>query len=289
MSQQIDTTTSSLSAAQRDSLLAELERDGYTVLPDRLPEPLRLGCLAAIDRIAADDRKRDSSIKSVKRQDCVHLDSAFRELMMYTPALQLAHDVFGPSFHLNQSNFQSRMREENARNDFVAATGWHADGPRPAQFPKVPGEHGPRMGLHYLKFGYFLTDLTHGNGGSLQVVRGSHQRPELDGKTSGNFDVEDYRDDLVQFDCEAGTVVAFHQAQWHAAPPNLSEHERKNLYISYCPTWMKPLDYDLPREGELPEELSAEERFLLGEYRPPLRFWLPNAEDRVRLDAFARH
>ena len=280
--------TWTLSPQQRDDALAQLERDGYTVLPGTLPESLRAACLDAIDRFAAEDRQRDPSVKSVKRHGCVQLDPAFRRLMMYPPALQLAHDVFGPSFHLNQSNFQSRMREENAKNDFVAATGWHADGPRPAQFPKLPGEHGPRMGLHYLKFGVFLTDLTHGNGGSLQVVRGSHTRPELDGTPPKLFNVDDYRDDLVQFDCPPGTVVAFHQAQWHAAPPNLSDRERKNVYISYCPTWMKPLDYDLPREGELPDDLDDEERFLLGEYRPPLRFWLPNAEDKSRLSGYAR-
>ena len=40
--------------------------------------------------------------------------------------------------------------------------------------------------------------------------------------------------------CEPGTVVVFHQAQWHAAPPNLSDAVRHNVYISYCPTWMRP-------------------------------------------------
>ena len=45
---------------------------------------------------------------------------------------------------------------------------------------------------------------------------------------------------------EAGTIVAFHQAQWHAAPPNYSDIERKNVYISFCPTWMKPLDREFP-------------------------------------------
>lgn len=277
-----------LSPDQRKELQRQLEVDGFAVLPERLPESLTRACLAAIDRIASAERATGPSVKSVKRADCVHLDPAFRRLMMHPPALQMARDAFGPSFHLSQSNFQSRMRQEGAKNDFVAATGWHADGPRPAQFPKVPGEHGPRMGLHYLKFGYFLTDLTHRNGGSLQVVRGSHARPELDSKNAGDFNVDDYRDDLVQFDCEPGTVVAFHQAQWHAAPPNLSERERKNVYISYCPTWMKPLDYDLPREGELPDGLNSEERFLLGEYRPPLRFWLPSKEDQERLNAYSR-
>jgi hypothetical protein len=50
---------------------------------------------------------------------------------------------------------------------------WHADGPRPAAtgspFPSPAGAGGA-VGLHYLKFGYFFTDLTHRDGGSLQVL-----------------------------------------------------------------------------------------------------------------------
>ena len=286
-----DTELTSLSDAQRDGLMADLDRDGYAVLPGRLPEALRLGAIAAIDGFAARDRADDPSIKSIKRSNCVALDPAFVELMMHEPALQLSYDALGPVFQLNQSNFQSRMREEGAKADFIAATGWHADGPRPSLFPRVANAHGHGMGLHYLKFGYFFTDLTHGNGGSLQVVRGSHRRPELDGKAGDAFDIEDYDDDLVQFDCPAGSVVAFHQAQWHAAPANLSEHERKNAYISYCPPWMKPLDYDTPRPGEDPNGLaglSDEASFLLGEYRPPLQFWLPTPEQQTRLSRFGR-
>lgn len=274
-----------LSETDRDDLTERLEADGFAVLPGRLPEALSERVLAAIDRIAAEERATagGQEARSVKRHNCVALDRAFRELMMWEPALQMAHDQLGPSFHLNQSNFISRVAEPAEAGNFAASIGWHADGPRPGQFPRIDG----RMGLHYLKFGFFLTDLTHGSGGSLEVVRGSHRRPELDGR-GRDFEIGDYRRDHVRFDCPAGTVVAFSQALWHAAPPNRSDRERKNVYISYCPTWMKPLDYDLPRAGELADDLTSEERWLLGEYRPPLRFWLPSGEDKQRLAAYAR-
>ena len=275
-------TETSLSNLQRDTLLHQLDLDGYAILPDKLPAPIIAEQLAAIDRFAFDARASNANQNSVKRQNCVDLDPAFRRLMMYTPALQLAYDLFGPMFHLNQSNFVSRPQDEE-RPDFVASSPWHCDGPRPGLFPTVNGA----MGLHYLKFGYFLTDLTHGTGGSLQVVRGSHRRPELDGKKGAGFDIGAYADDLIQFDCEAGTVVVFHQAQWHAAPPNLSEVERKNVYISYCPTWMRPVDREFPCEEEL-VGLTSEERWLLGEPRPAQRWWLPSQEDRGRMARFAR-
>ena len=209
-------------------------------------------------------------------------DPCFRALMTYEPALQLTYDCFGPMFHLCQSNLVSRPRDEVV-GDFVGSSPWHADGPRPALFPKINGV----MGMHYLKFGYFLTDLTHGNGGSLQVVRGSHLRPELDGKAAGEFRIEDYASDLVQIDCPAGTVIAFNQAQWHAAPPNTSDIERKNCYISYCPTWMRPADRDFPAEGSL-DGVTAEESWLLGEPRPAIRWWLPSKEDVARMSRFSR-
>jgi len=206
--------------------------------------------------------------------------------MLYEPALQLAYDTFGPTFHLCQSNFISRPKENVVieRADFVSASPWHADGPRPNLFPSVNGT----MSLFYLKFGYFLTDLTHENGSPLQVVRGSHKRPELDGAGHFDFKIEKYEKDLVTFNVEAGTVVAFHQAQWHAAPPNLSEIERKNVYISYCPIWMKPFDHDYPSEEAL-KGYDPEIRWILSEPRPAMRWWLPTGHDLTRLDRFKRN
>lgn len=271
-----------LSNAQRDSLMDSLDSDGYAILPDRLPQPMVDRLLGAIDRIAGEKRAQNTSLTGVRLQNCVDSDPAFRDLMMYEPALQLAYDTFGPMFHLNQSNFVSRRRDPAANDDFVTSTPWHCDGPRPGLFPSVDGV----MALHYLKFGYFLSDLTHGNGGSLQVVRGSHRRPELDGNKR-DFHIEDYADDFVQLDCEVGAIVVFNQAQWHAAPPNESDIERKNVYISYCPTWMRPLDREFPTEADL-AGLSAEERWLLGEPRPALRWWLPQGDDASRMARFGR-
>lgn len=271
----------SLPVKDRDQILSQLAEDGYAILPMKLSPDLVNEQLEAIDKITHQVRSENPGQRSVKVQNCVDRAPAFRQLMMYTPALQLCYDIFGPMFHLNQSNFVSRPQDE-IRSDYVASSPWHSDGPRPGLFPSINGV----MGLHYLKFGYFLTDLTHGNGGSLQVVRGSHLRPELDGK-KGQFDIQEYAEDLVQFDCEAGTIVAFHQAQWHAAPPNFSDIERKNVYISYCPTWMRPVDRDFPSEEEL-IGLTPEERWILGEPRPAQRWWLPSKEDLGRMARFSR-
>jgi hypothetical protein len=148
-----------LSDEQRTTLMNQLESDGYFVLPGTLSADLNEQCISAIDRITQQAQRENPTQKSVKRQNCVDLDPAFLRLMMYQPALQLAYDAFGPMFHLCQSNFVSRARVSTRTLDFVSGTPWHADGPRPNLFPRVRGEHGPAMGLHYLKFGYFLRIL----------------------------------------------------------------------------------------------------------------------------------
>jgi len=270
-----------LTDTQRTQLMNSLNEDGFVVLPGLLPQALQQSALAAIDRLALRDRSSNPSKRSVKIANIVDVDPSFRALMTYEPALQLAYDCFGSMFHLCQSNLVSRPRDE-VINNYVGSSPWHADGPRPNLFPKIGGV----MGMHYLKFGYFLTDLTHGNGGSLQVVRASHLRPELDQKGPA-FRIEDYASDLVQIDCPAGTVVAFNQAQWHAAPPNQSDIERKNCYVSYCPTWMRPLDREFPTADSL-ANATPEERWLLGEPRPALRWWLPSDEDASRMKRFSR-
>lgn len=279
-----------LSDAQRDELMAALDRDGYFILPMKLPEPMLRDALTAIDALAheqleaADRDGASSRPTSVKMQNCVDLSPAFRALMMFEPALQLAYDAFGPMFHLNQSNFVYRGRDSGTGDDFVNASGWHADGPRPGLFPRVNGA----MGLHYLKFGYFLSDIPAEGGSPLSIVRGSHQRDERDGRPLDAFDINDYAADVVELRVAAGTVVAFHQAQWHAAAANTSDVVRKNVYISYCPTWMRPVDRADPAAQDL-EGLSAEERWLLGEPRDhPLRWWLPGGEDLQRMARFAR-
>jgi ectoine hydroxylase-related dioxygenase (phytanoyl-CoA dioxygenase family) len=272
-----------LSDAQRDALLVDLDRDGYAVLPDLLPRTMIDAGIAAIDRLSAQARRESPGQRAVKLDNCVDRDPALRSLMMYEPALQLAHDVFGPMFHLSQSNCISRPGEPAAPADFISSSPWHADGPRPGQFPTVGGV----MGLHYLKFGYFHTDLRHDGGGALQVVRGSHKRPELDGR-KGRFRIDEHARDVVTFACRPGTVVAFHQAQWHAAEGNRSAIERKNCYLSYCPTWMRPFDREAPTSQQL-AGLSGEERWLLGEPRPAKRWWLPQGDDVERLARYRRN
>ena len=93
---------------------------------------------------------------------------------------------------------------------------------------------------------------------------------------SASFDESMHASDLVSLDVEAGTIVAFHQALWHSARPNLSRHHRLNCYFAFSPTWMRPIDHHFPDQpwiDSFSPPLTAMERVVLGAPRPPTQFF----------------
>jgi hypothetical protein len=58
--------TERLTNAERDELNAKLARDGFVLLPHKLPSALMDAVLAAIDRLTAEKRQQNAAVKSVK-------------------------------------------------------------------------------------------------------------------------------------------------------------------------------------------------------------------------------
>ena len=273
-----------LSDAQRRELMLELSVNGSVILPHTISDTLLNQCLEALDRIAHEERQGDNNT-AVKLTNIIDRDPIFRRLMLWTPALQLSYDAFGPSFHLCQSNLVSRPPNDNPSNNFIDATPWHSDGPRPRMLPHV----GQSMGMIYLKFGFFFSDVTGPQDGPLKIIRGSHLSAEVAEQSRDVIETQ-YGDQLEAFHIPAGTVIAFHQAQWHAADAPYGDIERKNAYISYTPTWVKPMDRDLHHQDDIVNGTSDIERLLLGAYREPFQFWVPKQSkpEQWALNAYAR-
>jgi hypothetical protein len=169
-------TEHSLTDAERDTCLAAIERDTYAVLPCTLPIKTIEGANAYIDAYCADVPKREKSEKGFSQTNIVEADAAFRQLLTYKPALQLSYDVFGPMFHLGQDKWTRKYRAVDGHDP--QALSWHSDGP--LGFPEVDG----RIALHTLRFGYFLSDATHDDSGTLEVIRGSHRKKVLHAQES---------------------------------------------------------------------------------------------------------
>jgi hypothetical protein len=255
-------------------MMQQFERDGFVLLPPL--DPLVIARTeAAVDDLWRKQTGGDATA-AIKFDNAVMQHQAFLDLIIDPLILRAVVEQFGPGAQLHQFNVTVRpYRPEDAATSAADGIDWHADGPRPRQFPLTNGQ----FGLFYLKVGLFLSDLTHGNGGALQVIPGSHKLPEL--CKAADFDSSNY--DVVTLNVAAGSRVLFHQALWHAAFPNRSQMTRKAIYYSYSPLWLRPIDRRGPDEALLRDkQVTPLMRQLLSDFEQPLDFWLPKV-DRLPL------
>lgn len=275
----------SLSNAERDACLKRIDQDSYVVLPITLPARMIDRTNTYIDQCCEKLRQTNQLEKGFSETNIVELDPVFREFLIYKPALQLSYDVFGPMFHLGQDKWTRKYRTTDNRDPI--AINWHADGP--LGFPEVDG----RCPLHTLRFGYFLSDATHDNSGTLEVIRGSHKKKVLHAQDSIHYQPftkqrqDDFVSDHITVTGKAGTIIAFHNGIWHRAQPNQSTTPRTIVYFQYCPTMIHPLHRSTPYQGDM-SHFSAEERWLLGEPRPPQSWVIGSTTDKARMGRFCR-
>ena len=145
---------------RRDECLAAIDRDGFTILPHLLPQGMIDCANAYIDECCARFDREERDHPRYTETNIVEHDPVFREFLLYLPALQLSYDVFGPMFHLGQDKWTRKFRADEGMS-----LNWHSDGP--LGFPEIDG----RCPLHTLRFGYFMSDITHDDSGTLEEIR----------------------------------------------------------------------------------------------------------------------
>jgi hypothetical protein len=294
----------SLTDDQRDECLGKLNEDGFFILPVKLPEELLGRMVNFIDTYIDRVRNYEPNLGSASnaqyyytRDSMVEDDPVWRELMMFKPALQLCHDVFGPMFHLSQDMWRIIYTNPHAPAQ-PDTDGWHSDGPR-----VLPILEDGRCPLYYLRFGYLLTDTTKDDDGTVEFVRGSHKRQCFDdrplpgqrNKRLGNPDIYTQRDEgKLDFDTgrvtvreKAGTIVAFQNSLWHRTVENKSNRPRGISYFQYCLTMLRPQHRNVPYVGDM-SHLTPEERWLLGEPRPATSWIEGGPNDWMRMGRFGR-
>lgn len=260
--------TSRLTDAQR----ADLERDGFLLLPGVLTPEQVAHFTAVVDRLDADFRAE----KSMDGYGTVEIRNAIARpggdgllpLLDWPATFPLVADIFGWNIQLTTSHVFVRTPNPSEPPTFKAID-WHADGPNP-QFPTLGGVF-PRL---YGKIGFFLTDLSEPDHGNLRVVPGSHKsakRPENDPETGEPKGA-------IQVMTKPGDAVFFEQRTWHAVGPNYSTLPRKNVYIGYCYRWMKAIDF-VTQPAELLDKANPIQRQLLGAATHELSFYLPSRND----------
>jgi hypothetical protein len=253
------------------ALMQQFERAGFVLLPP-LSEAETARVEEAVDEVWHQQTSGDTTA-SLKLDNAVVHHQAFLDIIVDPLILEAVVQHFGYGAQLHQFNVTVRpYRAEDAATTFTDGIDWHADGPRPRQFPLSNNQ----FALYYLKVGLFLSDLTHGNGGALQVIPGSHRLPEL--CKDKTYDLSQH--EIITLDVPAGSRVLFHQALWHAAFPNRSTVTRKAIYYSYSPFWLRPIDRDGYDEAIMRgKNVTPLMRQLLSDFARPLDFWLPKIDD----------
>ncbi len=224
-------------------------------------------------------------------RNCVARHPRLLQLIDHPMVLPVVAGLLGPNIKIRSSHLDVRpplprdsVTDPLGRNRPGQPEQWHVDGPLYG-YPSVRGI----LPMIEVKVGFYLTDLTNSDSGTLCVVPGSHK---LDYRLLADDSLR-IRDDYVfRMQVPAGAVVVFRTGLWHCAGPNLSDRTRKVLYYDYTFRWVEPNDY-ISQPEELLSMCTPIQRQLLGattspgrhplgsepELRPRSFYWFTEPED----------
>ena len=245
-----------------EKYIAELEIDGYTVVP---PEVTGVS-IAEIDHLTAVLLKKSEELIgcpfSVENGPEAELDYGD-----YPGTLELLSGVRPAQFQLMQLCTFDRAFRDLAINPVAVALMEYLIQPESTRFSshncfvKWKGDgYGSSLGLHCDQSGvplpwgrialnantnWCLTDYTLENG-PLAVVPGSHHR-------NSNPVMPQAIDEAIPIECPKGSLIAFHGQLWHGAYPKEADGLRVTISNFYRHASIMPQD-DIP--NSFPQELA---------------------------------
>ena len=245
-----------------EKYIAELEIDGYTVVP---PEVTGVS-IAEIDHLTAVLLKKSEELIgcpfSVENGPEAELDYGD-----YPGTLELLSGVKPAQFQLMQLCTFDRAFRDLAINPVAVALMEYLIQPESTRFSshncfvKWKGDgYGSSLGLHCDQSGvplpwgrialnantnWCLTDYTLENG-PLAVVPGSHHR-------NSNPVMPQAIDEAIPIECPKGSLIAFHGQLWHGAYPKEADGLRVTISNFYRHASIMPQD-DIP--NSFPQELA---------------------------------
>jgi ectoine hydroxylase-related dioxygenase (phytanoyl-CoA dioxygenase family) len=244
-------------------VLADLERDGYVLVPHTLGGAALRRTVAAVDRVWVAEAPEGAPLHLLA---FAARDAAFLELLDHPSTFPLVHAVLGWNIHMYHCHL-----DVHPPTTEPSRWRWHQDGGRQNVELESPR---PRLSV---KVAFFLTDVPTPEHGALRVVPGSHRTDTL----PMDREPPDARPLLV----EAGTAVVFDRRLWHARGDNRSAETRKALFYGYTYRWIRPRE-ELEIAEDVLAALSPVRRQLLGASTGAAGHWLPEPED-VPLRALA--
>lgn len=254
--------------AAPEERVTELVEKGYTVVPDALSTEQVTRFSAAVDgaferhaeRTREEPAKRRSQLYGVPA-----FDARLIEPLLLPTTMPLVCTVLGWNIHLHHSHMDiTRPLPPGEESSYR----WHRD--MQSATYTLP----PPLPLLSVKVGYFLTDVTSLDRGSVLVLPGSNRSD----KPQRAEDFAQEQPTAVPVLAPAGSALILDARTWHSVGKNHSAVSRKMLYYAYTYRWIRPSE-----EVALSEEqfaaLSPVERQLLGASTSMQGFHFPREED----------
>jgi ectoine hydroxylase-related dioxygenase (phytanoyl-CoA dioxygenase family) len=243
----------------RERALAEIEEQGYTMLPGEVPLPRVAALRAALERVYREEAhvpRQTAEPGCLRGYNLVRRAAIFREALQEPEVVAICDAVLGNTCILH--SFESRSALPGGGQQSL-----HRDMP---WVPDTP------LSINVV---WMLDDFTEENGAT-RVVPGSHRRPE------GPERDRVYPDEVLAI-APAGSLLLFNTQTWHGGGPNRTDRTRYAFHVHYCRSWVKP-QRDHPRSMDAASLADATPLLirLLG-YHSQMEFE-PERNDHRRLE-----
>ncbi len=217
-----------------DEERSQFEENGFLIVEDVLSERLVGDLYAAASRIVSEYRRTQGIDDNVMANpfDYIGRDDLFLDLLDWPTTFPKVWGILGWHIQLYHTHMMTVPPEPRLENGYKRL-GWHQDSDRLNQ--DLETDPRPRVSV---KIGYFLTDTSMPDCGSVWVVPGSHLWNELQFPEGD----ESEPTGAVALQVPAGSAIIFDRRVWHASGRNHSTTTRIVLYYGYSYRWLKQRD-----------------------------------------------
>jgi hypothetical protein len=238
----------------------QFSEDGFLVLERAIEADALEALIDTVDRVAeAHPKYSPERYFGINR--IVETDPLFADLIDHPRHTGFVYDLYGELLKLHLS-------ELFVRPPGGKTTEWHPDGARALPYRTFSSQ----LPLQ-LRVGYWLTDVVEAQQGALVVMPGSHRTQYMDEYTT-HEKAPGEKPVLLP----AGSITLHHCDLWHRVEKNTSSSIRKNLYLSYCPSWITSGDRQRSDPSWL-NSLTREQRIIMRDYDQPYQYAKPPPEE----------
>lgn len=234
------------SAERTAEIRAELDHEGFALIPGVLPPDECAALRERIDRAFEDPRlfKTDNRYDDYVMVRMFELDMMFRDMMVREPIISLVESICGAQCHLIADGV---IRNKPGQ----AISGWHADDlvfyPLPDNVPRH--DSSIPLPVFQMTVQILLTDVPADEYGPTQFVPGSHYSGRNpNDPVHPTFEGQGPKSILGN----AGDMYLQNGQCWHRGAPNTSDRTRYLYQLTYGPRWVSQrfypfLNYQMPQ------------------------------------------